>query len=193
MVQEPDELVEMRRVLGEQLAAFRQAAGLNQGELGRATFCDRTSVAHIEKARSRGDERFWKLADERCGAEGVLLAGFRAWETARQDHEVRVRETLLAQARAKLEVMQASTAPGLSPDADRSGRRDVVDGAAGSRIPVTGCAGLSACLRFAGSLREEVAAEGDDEVVGRLVKILCGLVDEVNRRKLLQLLGWATG
>ncbi|MGQ0777240.1 MAG: helix-turn-helix domain-containing protein [Pseudonocardiales bacterium] len=67
-------------VPGGQLATLRQAAGLNQEQLGRATFRDRTSVAHIEKGRCRGDERFWKLADDACKAEGVLLAGFRAWE-----------------------------------------------------------------------------------------------------------------
>lgn len=49
MAREPDELVEMRRVLGAQLAAYRQAAELSQGQLAIATKVDRTTVAHIEK------------------------------------------------------------------------------------------------------------------------------------------------
>ena len=101
MTHEPQELIEMRRVLGAQLAAHRQAAGLTQGQLAKVTFRDRSTVAHIETGRSRANEQFWRIADERCGASGALLAGFRAWAAAKQDHEVRARETQLAQAPAK--------------------------------------------------------------------------------------------
>ncbi|MGH3928109.1 MAG: hypothetical protein ACRDTT_35485, partial [Pseudonocardiaceae bacterium] len=38
-----------------------------------------------------------------------------------------------------------------------------------------------------------VAAEGDDEVVARLVKLVCEWVGAMNRRKLFRLLRWATG
>lgn len=72
MAREPDELVEMRRVLGAQLAAYRQAAELSQGQLAIAVVIDRTTVAHIEKGRSRADERFWTIADAKCPAEGAL-------------------------------------------------------------------------------------------------------------------------
>ncbi|MGH3927806.1 MAG: helix-turn-helix transcriptional regulator, partial [Pseudonocardiaceae bacterium] len=175
MAREPEELVEMRRVLGGQLAALRQAAGLNQGQLARATFRDRTSVAHIEKGRSRGDERFWKLADDACKAQGVLLAGFRAWEAARQDHEVRVREALLAEARAKAQTMRATTAPSPLRVTDRpDGPEAIARGiTAGDGTPAKGCSGVPGCLWLAGRVAEEVAAEGDDEVVARLVKFLC--------------------
>ncbi|MGH3928890.1 MAG: helix-turn-helix domain-containing protein [Pseudonocardiaceae bacterium] len=195
MAREPEELVEMRRVLGGQLAALRQAAGLTQGQLARATFRDRTSVAHIEKGRSRGDERFWKLADDACKAEGVLLAGFRDWEAARQNHEVRVREALLAEARAKAQAMRATTAPPPLRETDRAdGPETITRGiTAGEGTLAKGCAGAPGCPRLASNLAEEVAAEGDDEVVGRLVKLLCEWVGAMNRRKLFQLLRWATG
>ncbi|MGH3907868.1 MAG: helix-turn-helix transcriptional regulator [Pseudonocardiaceae bacterium] len=111
MAREPEELVEMRRVLGAQLAAYRQAAELSQGQLAIATTVDRTTVAHIEKGRSRADERFWTIADERCHADGALLAGFHTWEAAKQDHEVRAREAQLTEARAKAETLRATTAP----------------------------------------------------------------------------------
>lgn len=160
MAREPEELAEMRRVLGAQLAVFRQAAGLAQGQLAKVTFRDRSTVAHIETGRSRGDERFWTAADERCGADGVLLAGFHAWEAAKQDHEVRTREAQLAQARARAESLRATAAPQLPRDAE-----------------VCGTAG-------------EVAADGGDQVTEQLVRLLCGLVGAMNRRGLLQLLGW---
>lgn len=135
-----------RRALGAQLAVFRQAAGLNQGQLAKAAFCDRSTVAHIEKGRSRGDERFWTVADECCGANGVLLAGFWAWVAAMQDYEVRAREEQLAQARAKAESLRVAAAPQLLRAADFSGTAG------------------------------EVAADGKDQLAEQLVKLLCGLV-----------------
>ena len=195
VVREPEELVEMRRVLGGQLAAFRQAAGLSHGQLARDTFRDRTSVAHIEKGRSRGDERFWKLADEKCQAEGVLLAGFRAWEAARQDHEVRVREALLAEAKATAEAMRAAAAPQPLGETNQADQSEVIAGGttAGDVTPAQECAVTPDCRQLAGSLAGEVTAEGNDEVVGRLVTLLCRLVGAMNRRELFELLGWATG
>jgi hypothetical protein len=106
MAREPEELAEMRRGLGAQLTIFRVAAKLTQGQLGRAACCDRTNVAHIEKGRSRGDERFWTIADELCGAEGSLLAAFHAVSAAKQAHEVQVREAQLAESRAKAQALR---------------------------------------------------------------------------------------
>jgi DNA-binding XRE family transcriptional regulator len=101
----------MRRALGAQLAAFRQAADLTQGQVARAVFMDRTTVTHIEKGRVESTERFWTLADQRCNARGALLAGFRALEAARQDHQVRTREAHLAEARAKADALRAKITP----------------------------------------------------------------------------------
>jgi hypothetical protein len=106
MTREPEDLAEMRRGLGAQLTVFRMAAELTQGQLGRAACCDRTNVAHIEKGRSRGDERFWTIADELCGAEGALLAAFHAVSAAKQAHEVQVREAQLAECRAKAQALR---------------------------------------------------------------------------------------
>jgi transcriptional regulator with XRE-family HTH domain/tetratricopeptide (TPR) repeat protein len=189
----------MRRVLGGQLAAFRQATGLSQARLAKATFCDRTSLAHIEKGRSRGDERFWTLADERCGAQGVLLAGFRAWESARQDHEVRAREALLAEARAKAEALRAAAAPQPLPET-MTGRPEPIAGGAptGDSTLTQEFAGPPGFLGVAGSLAEKVAAggneaQGNEEILGQLVTLFCGWVGGMNRRELIELLGWSTG
>jgi DNA-binding XRE family transcriptional regulator len=106
MAWEPEDLAEIRRELGAQLTIFRVAAELTQGQLAQAACCDRTNVAHIEKGRSRGDERFWTIADELCGAEGALLAGFHAMSAAKQAHEVQVREAQLAESRAKVQALR---------------------------------------------------------------------------------------
>ncbi|MDQ3763738.1 MAG: helix-turn-helix domain-containing protein [Actinomycetota bacterium] len=117
MAREPENLAEMRRGLGAQLAVFRAAAELTQGQLARAAFCDRTNVAHIEKGRSRGDERFWTIADELCGADGALLAAFRAVTTVKQAHEVQLREAQLAECRAKAQALRLT----LRREVDRLG------------------------------------------------------------------------
>ncbi len=133
---------------------------MSQGQLAIPTAVDRTTVAHIERGRSRGDERFWKIADKKCHADGALLAGFHAWQAARQDHEVRTREAQLAEARARAELTGGFTAP-------------------------------LAYLVCLGSLAGKVTAEWRDQVYGQLATFLRGWADSMNRREILQLLGWA--
>ncbi|MGH3797505.1 MAG: helix-turn-helix transcriptional regulator [Pseudonocardiaceae bacterium] len=197
MAREPEELVEMRRVLGAQLAAYRQAAELSQGQLAIATTVDRTTVAHIEKGRSRADERFWTIADQRCHADGALLAGFHAWEAAKQDHEVRARQAQLAEARAKADTLRATTAPQrcLCHDTDGPGRTEALTNnttADGAEL-AKGVAPPLAYLPVVGSLAEDVPGAGPDEIIGQLARLLCGWVGAMNRRGLLQLLGLTVG
>jgi DNA-binding XRE family transcriptional regulator len=106
MAREPEVIAELRRALGARLATFRQAAELKQGELAQLVNCDRTTLAHIEKGRSRSDEQFWSKADGACGAGGTLLAAFRELEAARaeHDHAIRIRE--LDDVRAKAEQLR---------------------------------------------------------------------------------------
>ena len=65
---EPESMAARRRQLGMKLATFRLAAGLTQAGLARLAFCDRTTIAHAEKGRARGDERFWTAVDHACQA-----------------------------------------------------------------------------------------------------------------------------
>jgi Helix-turn-helix domain len=102
MAREPEALAALRRALGERLVICRQAANLTQGQLAQAAICDRTTVAHIEKGRSRADGRFWQAADDACSAGGALLAAFHEFHAAKTEHVQQVRETELAEARAKV-------------------------------------------------------------------------------------------
>jgi transcriptional regulator with XRE-family HTH domain len=94
-------ITELRRSLGAQLATFRQAAELTQGQLGKVAICDRTTVAHIEKGRVRGDERFWRAVDDACDAGGTLLAAYLELVAAKAEHERREHGQRLATVRAK--------------------------------------------------------------------------------------------
>jgi transcriptional regulator with XRE-family HTH domain len=103
MAREPEAIAELRRALGERLATFRQAAELTQVQLAQALSYDRTTVAHIEKGRSRGDEQFWITADKVCRADGALLASFNEFEAAKAEYEHQVRSAELARYRAKID------------------------------------------------------------------------------------------
>ncbi|MGH3857416.1 MAG: hypothetical protein ACRDR6_28815, partial [Pseudonocardiaceae bacterium] len=150
-----------------------------------------------EKGRSRADERFWSIADQRCRADGALLTGFHAWETAKQEHEVRAREAQLAEARAKADTLRATTAPQrcLCHQADRPGETEALtnNAPAGGTDLVQGLAPPLASLPVVGSLAEDVPGAGPDEIIGQLARLLCGWVGAMNRRGLIQLLGWAAG
>lgn len=101
MGREPEQVAELRRSLGVQLATFRQAAELTQGQLAKRVICDRTTIVHIERGRARGDERFWRTVDDACDAGGALLAAYLDLEAAKAEHEQRTREQHLASVRAK--------------------------------------------------------------------------------------------
>jgi transcriptional regulator with XRE-family HTH domain len=107
MAREPAVIAEQRRILGDQLATFRQAADLTQGQLAQATICHRTQVTHIEKGRARADERFWRAADDACDGQGALLAGFHELEAAKAEYEHQAREQELATVRAKAAALRS--------------------------------------------------------------------------------------
>lgn len=101
MAREPEAVAELRRSLGSQLATFRLAADLTQGQLAKVAYCDRTTVVHIEKGRARADERFWRAVDIACDAGGALVAAYLELEAAKAEYERREREQRLASVRAK--------------------------------------------------------------------------------------------
>jgi transcriptional regulator with XRE-family HTH domain len=101
MAREPEDIAELRRSLGAQLATFRLAAELTQGQLAKVAFCDRTRIVHIEKGRARADERFWHAVDRACDAGGALVAAYLELEAARAEYEQRERDQRLARVRAR--------------------------------------------------------------------------------------------
>lgn len=74
MADSPSNLSAMRRALGGAMRAYREAAGLTQGDLGRATGYDRTYICHIEAGRYLPSSRsFWEIADKAVKAFGRML------------------------------------------------------------------------------------------------------------------------
>jgi transcriptional regulator with XRE-family HTH domain len=115
MAREPEAVAELRRALGERLSTFRQAAALTQAQLARATMCDRSTVAHAEKGRSRADDRFWIAADDACHAGGTLLAVFHEFHAAKSEHNHRIHTARLADARARVACLRVPGGSVLPP------------------------------------------------------------------------------
>jgi hypothetical protein len=59
---DPDAVVEARRLLGRQLAAFRTAAGLNQHQLAEVVHYGRSTIANV-KPVGRITRLFWERCD----------------------------------------------------------------------------------------------------------------------------------
>ena len=116
---EPPELAILKRALGRQLAAARQAAEIGQQEVAHKTGYSRSSVAHVEAGRQLLTRDFWKTADGLLEADGALIADFERIQAARQDHERQSREAELVEARATAEALRAATLPQLPQDTDQ--------------------------------------------------------------------------
>jgi DNA-binding XRE family transcriptional regulator len=119
MARESEAIAELRRSLGVQLATFRLAGELTQGQLAKVAICDRTTIVHIEKGRARGDERFWRAVDAACDAGGALITAFLELEAAKAEYEQQEREQRLAAVRAKAAELRGRL--GLAPGQGQHG------------------------------------------------------------------------
>ena len=73
---DPDAITEARRALGRQLAAFREAAGVNQHQLAPLIHFGRSTIANAETGRSTCSAAFWERCDEALTAGGALLRAY---------------------------------------------------------------------------------------------------------------------
>ena len=106
----------LRRGLGARLATCRVAAGLSQPELGRAIGRTRTTISKVEHGIRTLPAALWKIADDLCGAGGVLVAEHEGLAQAERDYRDRYRtHCRQAQAqRARAQALPAWPAP-ISP------------------------------------------------------------------------------
>ncbi len=85
----------LKRALGRQLAASRQAVEIGQQQVAHKTGYSRSSVAHAEAGRQLLTRDFWKTADALLRADGALLARYERVQAVKQEHERRSREAEL--------------------------------------------------------------------------------------------------
>ncbi len=67
-----------RAQLGQELRQARERASLSQRALGRLVDRDRSSISRIESDGSTNDAAWWKLADDRTDAGGVVAGAWLA-------------------------------------------------------------------------------------------------------------------
>ncbi|MGH4021211.1 MAG: helix-turn-helix domain-containing protein [Pseudonocardiaceae bacterium] len=196
---EPPELAALKRALGRQLAAVREAAEIGQQQVAHKTGYSRSSVAHAEAGRQLLTRDFWQTADELLRADGALLVGYERVQAAKQEHERLSREAELAKAYAAARALRATAAQHPFQDASRL----IVPSGQEGQEPVEGLALLAGVelaegfatpldyLTFLGSAARVVPGEQGDRICDQLTKFLRQWAGTMNRRELFQLFGWA--
>ncbi|HSV64948.1 MAG TPA: helix-turn-helix transcriptional regulator [Mycobacteriales bacterium] len=71
---DPTEITATRRALGQRLANYRKAAGLNQHQLAPHTHYGRSTIANVETGRQNVPRDFWERCERALNADGQLLA-----------------------------------------------------------------------------------------------------------------------
>jgi len=117
MAVEQARLQAARRELGEQLAWYRQAAGITQPQLGQILCRTRTMLSKIEHGTRSMTASDWRIADDRCNARGALIAEHAALVEAERDYRDRCRtqRRQAQQAAAHAEIAAARTRPAARP------------------------------------------------------------------------------
>lgn len=72
----PEVIAESRRMLGRQLASYREAAGMNQQELAPIINYGRSTIANAETGYSTCSRIFWERCDQALQASGAILSGY---------------------------------------------------------------------------------------------------------------------
>ncbi|MGH3811979.1 MAG: helix-turn-helix domain-containing protein, partial [Pseudonocardiaceae bacterium] len=192
----PPELVALKRALGRQLAAMRQAVEIGQQQVAHKTGYSRSSVAHAEAGRQLLTRDFWKAADELVGAGGALLAGYERVQVAKQEHEARSREAELARAYAEAKALRATITSDVIEDSGRLTVLTAPEVVAGIAWPAgvelaEGFATPLDYLTFLSSAARCVSGEQRDQIYDQLTQLLRQWAGAMNRRELFQLFGWA--
>jgi tetratricopeptide (TPR) repeat protein len=73
---DPETVAEAKRALGRQLAAYRDAAGLNQHQLVPRVHYSRSTIANVETGRQTCTRTFWERCDQTLAAGGALLTAY---------------------------------------------------------------------------------------------------------------------
>ncbi|WP_432903971.1 helix-turn-helix domain-containing protein [Micromonospora matsumotoense] len=71
-----EQIRDLQKALGRQLAHWRKAAGMTQAALARRTAYSRSSVANVEIGRNAITRGFWERADRELRAQGSLVDAF---------------------------------------------------------------------------------------------------------------------
>ena len=136
---DPESIAQARRALGRQLAALRQAAGLNQAGLAtRIVGYGRSTVANVEIGRQNVRRDFWERCDRVLGTT-VLLAGHEQVQELVQRRREQAARALEAERAARVRSwLDPAGDPAGDPGGDPGG--DPADATADDGRPTEGTA-----------------------------------------------------
>jgi Helix-turn-helix domain len=118
-------VAQMRRALGQQLAAMRNRAGLSQWDLAPLTGYSRSTLSDAELGRHRLRREFWLRCDGLLKADGRLVAAYDRIETAAAVISQRARSTAqLAREQHASGRLQAVAPAGRPPELGGDNRPD---------------------------------------------------------------------
>src|SRR5262249_27547433 len=84
---DPEAITEAKQALGRQLAALRDAAGINQHQLAKQIHFGRSTIANAQTGYSTCSQRFWQQCDTVLDAHGALLRAYDELQAlTRQQH-----------------------------------------------------------------------------------------------------------
>lgn len=107
----PEQLAEARRRLGHRLACLREAAGLTQAQLARATGYARSAIANVETGRSSQPRTSWTRYDELLRANGALLADYDLYVALVSQHREQAAQERERQRAERVEQWRTLAAP----------------------------------------------------------------------------------
>ncbi|MGC4855995.1 helix-turn-helix domain-containing protein [Micromonospora sp. DT4] len=84
---DPQELSDVKRALGRQLARWRSTRGLTQDDVARRVHSTRSTVANVESGRQVVDRIFWAQCESLLRAGGELLSGYDEYRSLEVRHQ----------------------------------------------------------------------------------------------------------
>lgn len=109
-------IAEAKRALGRQLAAYREAAALNQHQLAPRIHYGRSTIANAETGYSTCSRVFWERCDEALRAEGALLRGYDNLQVLIRAQQAQVAEQSEAKRVAKFRELHGRQTEGALPE-----------------------------------------------------------------------------
>jgi hypothetical protein len=164
-----DDLLVLRRELGEKLASRRRAAALSQVALARRVGYSRSAVAGAECGHQQSSAGFWRRCDETLGAGGALMGTYQQLAAARTAYVVQQEREGEQQRDARLAEWRAQQ--GLRDSVAAAPPRVTLEAPAAEDMPIDDV-GSEYALSWSEGV--EVTAELWRQDVGRRTVLLSG-------------------
>jgi DNA-binding XRE family transcriptional regulator len=209
---DPEAITEAKRALGRQLAALREAVGINHHQLAKQIHFGRSTVANAETGYSTCSRRFWEECDTALDAHGVLIRAYEELQALnRQQHRdvaqlmdakraATYRQAQHEPARVQVEVVDGEHRQPAEPELAGMADTDLVEFAVVLDRRGISAGTLTAAELTCERLDQHFARSGPDEVFWQVRMLMRGVLGQLRRpqslshqRRLVTLAGRLAG